>query len=132
MPSSSAARRPNACAQATHSSIVTSATGTKGHTSSAPMRGCAPWCFRMSMRALATRAAASAPSTTAAGSPTKVTTVRFVDAPGSTSSSEQPGVARIASAIASMTARSRPSEKFGTHSMIFAIARSFPPFRRRR
>ncbi len=47
--------------------------------------------------------------------------MRFVDAPGSTSSRVHPAVARIASAIASITARSRPSEKFGTHSTSFRM-----------
>ena len=72
MPSSAAARRPNSFARATQSSIVTPETGTKGQTSMAPTRGCSPFCVRMSMRRRATRAAARAPSTTAAGSPTRV------------------------------------------------------------
>src|SRR5712691_11130313 len=116
MASSSAARAPNSRAQATQSSMETPATGTNGQTSRAPMRGCSPWWRRMSMRACATRAAARAPSTTAAGSPTKVYTVRLVERPGSTSSSVQPRVRRTASPMASMVSRSRPSEKFGTHS----------------
>jgi hypothetical protein len=48
-----------------------------------------------------------------------VTTVRFVAAPGSTSSSIAPGVSEITPVIVSMTARSRPSLKLGTHSMSF-------------
>ena len=50
-------------------------TGMKGQTSSAPMRGCSPWCVDISMRAAAVLAAANAPSTTASGLPTKVYTV---------------------------------------------------------
>ena len=64
--------------------------------------GCSPVCFLMSMSVKATLAALSAACTTEAGSPTKVNTVRLVEAPGSTSSSTAPGVARTASDIASI------------------------------
>ena len=47
--------------------------------------------------------------------------------PGSTSSSVQPAVFRIASAMASITARSRPSEKLGTHSTSFLKRPSWQP-----
>ena len=40
--SSSAMRWPTCSASAVHSAIVTPATGTKGMTSMAPMRGCSP------------------------------------------------------------------------------------------
>src|SRR5881396_3145655 len=62
-----------------------------------------------------------AASTAASGLPTKVTTVRFVLAPGSTSSRETPSADSIAAVICRMTSRSRPSEKLGTHSMSFFI-----------
>jgi hypothetical protein len=44
-----------------------------------------------------------------------------VEYPGSTSSNVTPSVCLIASAIASMISLFRPSEKFGTHSIIFFI-----------
>src|SRR5437588_5948072 len=62
-----------------------------------------------------------AASTAASGLPAKVTTVRFVLAPGSTLSKEIPSTDSIAAVICRMISRSRPSEKFGTHSMIFCI-----------
>ena len=43
-------------------------------------------------------------------------TVLFVLSPGSTSSSVQPSLPRMAEAMASMTSVLRPSEKLGTHS----------------
>ena len=63
--------------------------------------------------------ARNAASSTASGEPTNVTTVRFVASPGSTSSSTAPGVAEISAVMESMTFRSRPSLKFGTHSINF-------------
>ena len=80
-----------------------------------------PFCLLISISLKATLAAPRAPSITASGEPTKVYTVLLVESPGATSSSEQPSTARTASAIASTTACRRPSEKFGTHSTIFAI-----------
>ena len=57
------------------------------------------------------------------GSPTKVTTVRFVASPGSTSKSLTPLAASITSVICLITSALRPSEKLGTHSIIlFCIA----------
>lgn len=75
-----------------------------------------PWCLAMSMSLYATLAAWKAPSTTARGLPTNVYTVLFVLSPGSTSSSVQPSLPRMAEAMASMTLVLRPSEKLGTHS----------------
>jgi len=124
MPSSSPTRCASWRASATASSIVTPETGTSGQTSVAPIRGWAPWCVRMSISSAAFAIPANAPSTTASGSPTNVTTVRFVVAPGSTSSSLTPSTRAIAAVIASITARSRPSLKFGTHSSSLGIANS--------
>src|SRR5215510_1599610 len=92
-----------------------------GQTSVAPIRGWAPFCFRMSINSAAFLIPRNAASTVASGSPTKVTTVRFVLAPGSTSSNETPSTDSIASVICRITLWSRPSEKFGTHSMSFFI-----------
>ena len=103
---------------AAHSSMVTPSTGTKGQTSVAPMRGCAPACRLMSMTCAARAMARNAASSTAAGLPTKVTTVRWVSTPGSTLSSVTPETASMASVICLILARSRPSEKLGTHSTI--------------
>ena len=126
-------RRPSARAVSTHWSMVTPETGTIGQTSSAPMRGCAPWCFDMSMSALAATAPWNAASATASGAPTKVYTVRFVSAPGSTSRRRTPLTPEIARAIASTTDLSRPSEKFGTHSTswdtVIPPAQGAPPAR---
>ncbi len=94
----------NSRAQATQSSMVTPDTGTNGHTSRAPRRGCSPRCRRMSIRCRATRAAASAPSTTAAFVPTNVYTVRFVDFAGVHVEERAAGSGRMTAAMASMTA----------------------------
>jgi len=124
MPSSSPTRCASSRASATASSIVTPETGTSGQTSVAPIRGCAPWCARMSINSAALAIPANAPSTTASGAPTNVTTVRFVVAPGSTFSSFTPSSRAMALVIASITARSRPSLKFGTHSISLGTVRS--------
>ena len=75
----------------------------------------------MSMSCAAILAPLIAPCTTSFGEPTNVYTVRFVDNPGSTSNNEQPSVLAMAWAIASTTSLFRPSEKFGTHSTIWAM-----------
>ena len=80
------------------------------------MRGWAPAWEAMSSTRAAVLTAWKAASTTAAGLPTKVTTVRLVSAPGSTSSRRTPATASMASVIWRIFARSRPSEKLGTHS----------------
>src|SRR6266404_295224 len=103
------------------SSQLTLLTGMNGQTSVAPMRGCAPLCLRISMSSAAFFIPRQAASITASGLPTNVTTVRFVLAPGSTSSNETPSTDSIASVICRITFWSRPSEKFGTHSMSFFI-----------
>lgn len=72
----------------------------------------------MSISSAARFTPAKAASTTASGSPTKVTTVRLVASPGSTSSSLTPPEASMAAVICRITALSRPSLKLGTHSMI--------------
>jgi|GEM_PF-6833789 len=118
MRSSSAIRRASARASSAHSASVTPAIGISGSTSVAPMRGCAPLWRRMSISSAARFTPAKAASTTASGSPTKVTTVRLVASPGSTSSSLTPPEASMAAVICRITALSRPSLKLGTHSMI--------------
>src|SRR5262249_53547348 len=70
----------------------------------------------MSIRDAAFSIAAYAARSTPSIVPTKVTTVRLVAAPASTSSSRTPSTARIADSMASRMPRSRPSLKFGTHS----------------
>ena len=103
-------------ANSAHSSRVMPATGISGSTSVAPIRGCAPWCRRMSMSSPAFFTALKAASTTASGGPTKVTTVRLVASPGSTSSSFTPFVCFTTSVIWLITFMLRPSLKLGTHS----------------
>src|SRR5436190_6921009 len=118
---SSPTRFPKRFAQSIASSQLTLLTGMNGQTSVAPMRGCAPLCLRISMSSAAFSIARNAAFTAASGFPTNVTTVRFVLAPGSTSSSETPSTDLIASVICRITSTSRPSEKFGTHSISFFI-----------
>ena len=109
-------RSPSVCASATHSSIVMPVTGTNGTTSVAPMRGCSPLCLVRSIRSVATRMAANAASTTAAGLPTNVNTERLCAVSLWTSSSCTPVTAVMVERNAPIVAASRPSEKFGTHS----------------
>ena len=111
-------RFASARASSAHSSIVMPATGMSGQTSHAPIRGCAPLCRRMSITSVARLTPATAASITASGSPTKVTTVRFVASPGSTSSNLTPFTASMASVICFTASMLRPSEKLGTHSII--------------
>jgi len=66
-----------------------------------------------------------AASWTASGLPTNVYTVRLVSAPGSTSSRLAPPTPLMASAMASITARFRPSEKLGTHSTSLGIRAAY-------
>ena len=126
MSTSTPNRSASLWASVTTSSMVMLATGTRGHTSIAPNRGCAPVWVRMSMSSLALAAARTAASITGSGAPTNVTTVRLVATPGSTSRSVTPSTAFIASVIRLITAMSRPSEKFGTHSMSWLTA-AVPP-----
>ena len=124
MPISLAMRSASLRASSAHSSRVIPLTGTSGHTSVAPMRGCAPWWWRMSITSPAFLTALKAASTTASGSPTNVTTVRLVASPGSTSNSFTPSLFSITSVICLITVLSRPSLKLGTHSticLVFAI-----------
>src|SRR5207237_7572199 len=118
-------RCPRRFAHAITSSQLTLLTGMNGQTSVAPMRGCAPLCLRISINSDAFLIARNAASTAASGLPTNVTTVRLVLAPGSTSNSETPSTDSIASVICRITFWSRPSEKFGTHSMSFFIGVSY-------
>src|SRR2546421_42756 len=122
IPNSSPTRLPNLFAHSIASSQLTLLTGMNGQTSVAPIRGCAPLCLRMSINSAAFLIPRNAASTAASGFPTKVTTVRFVVAPGSTSSNETPSIDLIAPVICRMILSSRPSEKFGTHSISFFIA----------
>ena len=59
----------------------------------------------------------NAASTTAAGVPTRVITVRLVAWPGSTSNKRVPSTEPKAAEILSMIGCLRPSEKLGTHSI---------------
>ena len=93
--------------------MVTPETGTKGQTSVAPMRGCAPLCLLMSMSSAALRMARKAASATASGEPTKVKTVRLVAAPGSTSRRLAPSTPEISAAMASRIARSLALAEIG-------------------
>ncbi len=115
-------RLPTARATSTQSSMVAPDTGTNGQTSVAPKRACSPSCTDMSISSAAFCTARNAASATGSGSPMKVTTVRLVLSPGSTSSSSTPCTASTASVISLMTDMSRPSEKLGTHSMTFFMA----------
>jgi hypothetical protein len=85
------------------------------------MRACAPVCVRMSITCAAIAMPAKAACSTAAREPTNVTTVRLVSAPGSTLSSVTPLTASMASVMRLIFARSRPSEKFGTHSTMSTV-----------
>ena len=93
--------------------------GMNGHTSVAPMRACAPLCFDISMTSAAVLIPRNAASETASGSPTNVTTVRFVSAPGSISRIVIPSTPEIASVMVLILAKSFPSLKLGTHSTSF-------------
>ena len=90
-----------------------------GHTSVAPILGCAPTCLVISINSEAFLIPLKAATITFCGSPTKVTTVLFVSFPGSTSSKRIPSTDIIASVIALIIDSSLPSLKFGTHSIIF-------------
>src|SRR5947208_1111145 len=122
---SSPTRLPRRFAHSIASSQLTLLTEMNGQTSVPPIRGCAPFCFRMSISSAAFLIPRNAASTAASGSPTKVTTVRFVLAPGSTSSNETPSTDSIALVICRITFWSRPSENFGTHSISFFIGVSY-------
>ena len=115
MPSSLASRSAASFAATTASAIVAPASGMNGTTSVAPMRGWAPWCFVRSIRFSASRAPATAPSTTSRCEPASVMTVRLWSRSLSTSSSVAPFEAN-ALATASIVAGSRPSLMLGTHS----------------
>ena len=95
--------------------------GMKGTTSTAPIRGCSPWWRRRSIRGIAASKRASTPARIAGASPTKVRTLRLCAASDDTSSSRMPVTPRTAAAIASIEPLSRPSEMFGTHSMIVGM-----------
>ena len=87
---------------------------TSGTTSATPIRGCAPSCSRRSIRSRATSAAAASASTSGrvvADDGEDRAVVVGVDV-----HVEQPRVLDSAAPIASIVARSRPSEKFGTDS----------------
>src|SRR2546428_7829555 len=108
------------------SSIVAPDNGTKGTTSTAPIRGCSPLCLVRSMSSTAFADAASAACFTELGSPTKLTTERLWSGFDSTSRRVTPGVDLIASAIELTTSCRRPSLKFGTHSISFNLLSPCP------
>src|SRR5882757_6523641 len=97
--------------------MLTPSMGINGSTSVAPTRGCAPLCFVRSISSTALPVPRSAASATASGSPASVSTERLWSASISRSSTYTPGTLLIAATIASTFAASRPSEKFGTHSI---------------
>src|SRR5258708_31694078 len=105
--------------------MLTPSMGINGSTSVAPTRGCAPWCFVRSISSMALPVPSSAASATASGSPASVTTERLWSASISRSSTYTPGTLLIAATMASTFAGSRPSEKFGTHSISRFIASAF-------
>ena len=103
-----------------HSSVVTPVTGTNGQTSVAPIRGCDPLCLLISISSEAFFIELNAAFLTASGEPIKVTTVRFISKPGSTSSSFTPSTFSISSVICFIISDRCPSEKLGTHSISFS------------
>src|SRR5262245_47669342 len=112
--SSSPTRRPSSRAASRAASAPSGTSGTRGTTSAAPIRGWAPSCRRRSMRSAAHAIPASSASTSASADPTSVNTERLWSVSAWTSSSRARDPS--ASASASIVARSRPSEKFGTDS----------------
>src|SRR3954451_24995465 len=88
--------------------------GTSGTTSAAPTHGCAPSCRRRSIRSRAQPIPASSASTSSSSPPTRVYTDRLWSS--SEWMSSRRACAESASPIASIVARSRPSEKLGTAS----------------
>ena len=92
-------------------------------TSTAPMRGCAPVCFSMSISWIARPTAAVAARTTGSADPAKVTTLRLWVSSREWSSSVTPSIWPMAWTISSSTSGRRPSEKFGTHSIRLATDR---------
>jgi hypothetical protein len=73
----SAIRAPNVRASSTASSIVVSPSGTKGMTSTAPIRGCSPQCSSMSISRTAAATSPSRASDTARAGPASVNTERL-------------------------------------------------------
>ena len=107
--------RPSVRASCDAFSIVAARTGTKGITSTAPMRGCVPCVLAQvdGSRAWATRAKTD--SASASGSPIRVMTERLWSASEVMSMTSTPG-RRAARAMASMTSWRCPSLKFSGHS----------------
>src|SRR6266446_4211142 len=66
-----------------------------------------------------------AASTAALGLPTKVTTVRFVLAPGSTSSRETPSADSIAAVICRMISSCRPIRVEQAHNVFYQERQTF-------
>ena len=95
--------------------------GINGQTSTAPILGCSPKCFRISISSLALEINLNAASTIISASPTNVITVLLVAFPGSTFNNLIPGYFSTVSTILFMTDKSFPSEIFGTHSTNFFI-----------
>src|SRR5439155_6247557 len=104
-------------ARAMQSSMEAPSIGTKGTTSTAPIRGCSPWCERRSMRGTTVSKRASTACRRGSASPTAVRTLRLWSLSDWTSSTLTPGVPLSAAAAASMTSPRRPSLMLGTHSI---------------
>src|ERR1700730_3876401 len=91
--------------------------GTNGITSVAPIRGCTPVWRVMSMSSAALPAPRIAASVTASGLPANVITERLWSASLVRSRTHAPATPLMASTRESTFYGSRPSEKFGTHSI---------------
>src|SRR5262249_22737994 len=99
------------------SSSSTPSIGTSGRTSVAPTRGCAPEWRVKSISSSPLPTPRNAASAIASGSPARVMTERLWSGSISRSNTQTPWTAAMASTSASTLAESRPSEKFGTHSI---------------
>ena len=90
--------------------------GTNGTTSVAPILGCAPLCWFMSINLEAVETAWKAACSTEVGGPTNVMTVRLWYGSMWRSSIVVCGTIAMESVMALTTFIRLPSEKFGTHS----------------
>ena len=116
--SGSATAAPTFRASATQSAIVAPSIGTKGTTSTAPMRGCSPRCERRSMSATARSKSASDRVLEAGRVADHREDRAIVRRVGGVVEQPHAGYAGgSASAIAATTSARRPSLTFGTHSI---------------
>src|SRR6266540_1310864 len=120
--SSDPIRSARRSAQPRARSAAAGSSATIGTTSAAPMRGCAPSCRRRSIRSCAVAIPDRSAATRSSSSPTSVNTERLWS--GSEWTSSNSVWCESAARRASIVARSRPSEKFGTDSSGNSIART--------